>query len=296
MYKLWDKGVRGRMWSYIDALYSRSTRQVRVGVALSDAVDIDMGVAHAGGYLVVYSIRFLCHEPGQAKGSVQQAATDHAGVASSAAAAGIDAGAGCGDGDEPAKPLEQGGQCQAAGKSTDTQGGQAGGQAPDRVPRVWELLEKQQQQQQHSGSSSPPGPRAAPQAVSPSQQPAGHRLASGPLAPYQPHAAYPSRPAAAQRSSGAAGRSTYPAGTQHHGSDGAAWRSAYHISDLHSAGGLVTRGVPGYEMHAWPQDMSHMYGRGGPAGGRQGQQSGPTGWRQHAAGWQQPPRPGSAWY
>jgi hypothetical protein len=45
MYKLWAKGVRGRMWSYIDALYSRSVRQVRVGTALSDAVEIDMGVA-----------------------------------------------------------------------------------------------------------------------------------------------------------------------------------------------------------------------------------------------------------
>ncbi len=44
MYKLWDKGVRGQMWSYyIDALYSRSIRQVRVGAALSDVVE--MGVA-----------------------------------------------------------------------------------------------------------------------------------------------------------------------------------------------------------------------------------------------------------
>jgi hypothetical protein len=53
MYKLWDKGVRGQMWSYVDALYSRSIRQVRVGAALSDVVE--MGVAQPGRYLVVYS-------------------------------------------------------------------------------------------------------------------------------------------------------------------------------------------------------------------------------------------------
>jgi hypothetical protein len=53
LYKLWDKGVRGQMWSYVDALYSRSIRQVRVGAALSDVVE--MGVAQPGRYLVVYS-------------------------------------------------------------------------------------------------------------------------------------------------------------------------------------------------------------------------------------------------
>ena len=41
----WQKGIRGRIWSYIDALYSKSVRQVRVGGALSAHVTIDLGVA-----------------------------------------------------------------------------------------------------------------------------------------------------------------------------------------------------------------------------------------------------------
>ncbi len=45
LYKLWQKGIRGRIWSYIAALYSNSVRQVRVSGALSASVIIDLGVA-----------------------------------------------------------------------------------------------------------------------------------------------------------------------------------------------------------------------------------------------------------
>lgn len=225
-------------------------------------------------------------QPGQAKSSVQQAATVQAGMGSTAAAVGAGAGAaaGSGEGDEPAKPQEQGGQCQAPGDPTGPQGRQEGGHAPGRVPRVWELLE---QQKHSSSSSSLLGPEAAPHAEHLPHQPAGHRSAPGPLAP-QPHAAYPARAASVQRSSGAAGRSTYPPSTQHQGGAGAGWGSPYY-SDLHGAGGM---------MRAGPQHMHATGGPAGPASGPQGQQPGwqQPGWRQQAPGWQQPPRPGSAWY
>ncbi len=45
LYKLWQKGIRGRIWTYIAALYSKSVRRVRVGSALSTGVNIDLGVA-----------------------------------------------------------------------------------------------------------------------------------------------------------------------------------------------------------------------------------------------------------
>ncbi len=44
MYKLWQAGVRGRLWS-IDALYTKSVRQVRLRGNLSNLVTIDLGVA-----------------------------------------------------------------------------------------------------------------------------------------------------------------------------------------------------------------------------------------------------------
>ena len=45
LYKLWQAGVRGRLWHYIDALYRTSHRAVRVGGHTSEVVDIDLGVA-----------------------------------------------------------------------------------------------------------------------------------------------------------------------------------------------------------------------------------------------------------
>jgi hypothetical protein len=45
LYKLWHAGVRGRLWRYIAALYSTSSRAVRVGNEVSQLVSIDLGVA-----------------------------------------------------------------------------------------------------------------------------------------------------------------------------------------------------------------------------------------------------------
>jgi hypothetical protein len=43
--RLWDMGIRGRMWRYVDALYARSVRVVRVERQVSQPVGVDLGVA-----------------------------------------------------------------------------------------------------------------------------------------------------------------------------------------------------------------------------------------------------------
>jgi hypothetical protein len=43
--KLWDMGIRGRMWRYVDALYARSVSVVRVEGQVSQPVEVDLGVA-----------------------------------------------------------------------------------------------------------------------------------------------------------------------------------------------------------------------------------------------------------
>jgi hypothetical protein len=45
LYKLWQLGIRGRMWHYINALYTTSRRVVRSDGQLSSEVVIDLGVA-----------------------------------------------------------------------------------------------------------------------------------------------------------------------------------------------------------------------------------------------------------
>jgi hypothetical protein len=45
LYKLWQAGVRGRLWHYIDSLYRTSRRAVRVGGHISEVIEIDLGVA-----------------------------------------------------------------------------------------------------------------------------------------------------------------------------------------------------------------------------------------------------------
>ena len=45
MYKLWQSGIRGRLWHYIDSLYARSYRCARVGGTQSSWVTIDLGLA-----------------------------------------------------------------------------------------------------------------------------------------------------------------------------------------------------------------------------------------------------------
>ncbi len=45
LYKLWQLGIRGRMWHYINALYTTSRRVVRSDGQLSSEVEIDLGVA-----------------------------------------------------------------------------------------------------------------------------------------------------------------------------------------------------------------------------------------------------------
>ena len=56
MYKLWQAGVRGRLWQYIDALYTKSVRQVGVGDNLSGPVTIGCG---ARRYPVVCALQSL---------------------------------------------------------------------------------------------------------------------------------------------------------------------------------------------------------------------------------------------
>jgi hypothetical protein len=42
LYKLWQAGVRGRLWHYIDTLYCTSRRAVRVGGHMSEVIEIDL--------------------------------------------------------------------------------------------------------------------------------------------------------------------------------------------------------------------------------------------------------------
>ena len=45
MYKLWNKGVRGKMWRYIHNMYSRTDRAVRCGDTTSHKFPVDLGTA-----------------------------------------------------------------------------------------------------------------------------------------------------------------------------------------------------------------------------------------------------------
>jgi hypothetical protein len=45
MYKLWNKGIRGRMWQYVYHMYSHTERAVRCGAATSAAFPIHLGLA-----------------------------------------------------------------------------------------------------------------------------------------------------------------------------------------------------------------------------------------------------------
>ena len=45
MYKLWQKGVQGKLWRYISNMYSRTERSVRCGDAKSHMFPIDLGTA-----------------------------------------------------------------------------------------------------------------------------------------------------------------------------------------------------------------------------------------------------------
>ena len=45
LYKLWNMGIRGKVWQYVDALYARSERVVSVGGLTSDRILIDLGLA-----------------------------------------------------------------------------------------------------------------------------------------------------------------------------------------------------------------------------------------------------------
>jgi hypothetical protein len=45
MYKLWQAGVRGRLWHYISRLPVLSRKAVRVGGHISEVIEIDLGVA-----------------------------------------------------------------------------------------------------------------------------------------------------------------------------------------------------------------------------------------------------------
>ena len=42
LYKLWNMGIRGRMWQYVDALYARSVRVVRLGGLTSQPLVVDL--------------------------------------------------------------------------------------------------------------------------------------------------------------------------------------------------------------------------------------------------------------
>ncbi len=45
MYKLWHKGIRGPIWTYIRAMYTGTARPVRCGDATSAEVHVDLGTA-----------------------------------------------------------------------------------------------------------------------------------------------------------------------------------------------------------------------------------------------------------
>jgi hypothetical protein len=45
LHKLWNMGIRGRMCWYVNALYARSVRVVRVEGQVSQPVEVDLGVA-----------------------------------------------------------------------------------------------------------------------------------------------------------------------------------------------------------------------------------------------------------
>jgi hypothetical protein len=45
LYKLWNKGIKGRMWQYISSMYAATTRAVRCGQHTSQWFDIDLGTA-----------------------------------------------------------------------------------------------------------------------------------------------------------------------------------------------------------------------------------------------------------
>ncbi len=46
LYKLWTMhGIRGRMWQYVDALYAKSVRVVRLGGLTSQPMVVDLGLA-----------------------------------------------------------------------------------------------------------------------------------------------------------------------------------------------------------------------------------------------------------
>jgi hypothetical protein len=49
LYKLWQAGVRGRLWHYIDSLYCTSRRAVRVGGHISEVIEIDLRLGVAQG-------------------------------------------------------------------------------------------------------------------------------------------------------------------------------------------------------------------------------------------------------
>ena len=58
LYKLWQAGVRGRLWHYIDSLYRTSRRAVRVGGHISEVIEIDLGVPK--GHPVMHHFQYLC--------------------------------------------------------------------------------------------------------------------------------------------------------------------------------------------------------------------------------------------
>ena len=45
LYKLWNMGIRGKVWQYVDALYARSERAVCLDGLTSDSVQIDLGLS-----------------------------------------------------------------------------------------------------------------------------------------------------------------------------------------------------------------------------------------------------------
>ncbi len=60
LYKLWQAGVRGRLWHYIDTLYCTSRRAVRVGGHMSEVIEIDLGVAQGDTPPVMRPFQYLC--------------------------------------------------------------------------------------------------------------------------------------------------------------------------------------------------------------------------------------------
>jgi hypothetical protein len=45
MFKLWNKGIRGKAWRYVRSMYAATTRAVRCGQRTSDWFNIDLGTA-----------------------------------------------------------------------------------------------------------------------------------------------------------------------------------------------------------------------------------------------------------